>query len=219
MLVRRSHRITAAVAAGCCLAGGVAAGMVGGAAAQAAPPDTTSVSRVAATEVETRDGRVSMSSPFIAGVPHVPAGVGLAVGSGGDARYLGPEGSIFNGPADEVDARVDAWWAEQLAAGVSPEKADTQLARQIAESSARTESGEGLPSMSSPFIPGVPHVPSDVMLAVSPGGDARYLGPEGSIFNGPADEVDARVDAWWAEQMAAGVTPEEADRMLADLGQ
>ena len=75
---------------------------------------------------------------------------------------------------------------------------------------------EGLASMYSPYIPGVPHVPADVILALSPKGGAFYFGPVGSLFNGPADEVDIRVDAWWAEQMAAGVTPKQADEMLAN---
>lgn len=77
---------------------------------------------------------------------------------------------------------------------------------------------EGLASMSSPYIPGVPHVPSDVLLMLGPDGsadDARFVGPEGSLFNGPADEVEARVDVWWAEKMAAGLTPEQADALLA----
>ncbi|GAA1517654.1 hypothetical protein GCM10009788_22240 [Nocardioides humi] len=74
-------------------------------------------------------------------------------------------------------------------------------------------------SMSSPYIPGVPHVPSDVLLVMGEGGSldgSRFVGPEGSLFNGPVDEVEDRVDAWWAEQMAAGLTPEEADALLAD---
>lgn len=76
----------------------------------------------------------------------------------------------------------------------------------------------GVARMSSPYIPGVPHVPADVALVLGPGGSAdgaRFVGPEGSLFNGPVAEVEARVDAWWAEQMAAGLTPEEADALLA----
>jgi hypothetical protein len=78
---------------------------------------------------------------------------------------------------------------------------------------------EGVASMSSPYIPGVPHVPSDVFLTIDPdGGEATFIGPKGSLFNGPADQVESRVDAWWAEQLAAGLTPEEADEKLAQLG-
>jgi hypothetical protein len=78
--------------------------------------------------------------------------------------------------------------------------------------------GKGIASMHSPYIPGVPHVPADVFLAIDPEGGATFVGPQGSLFNGPADQVEERVDAWWAEQMAAGLTPEEADEKLAHLG-
>lgn len=79
----------------------------------------------------------------------------------------------------------------------------------------------GLASTSSRYIPDVPHVPSSTLLVLGPGGSldgARYVSPRGSLFNGPVDAVQTRVDAWWAEQMAAGTTPEQADELLADLG-
>src|SRR6478736_3911043 len=82
----------------------------------------------------------------------------------------------------------------------------------------QAEPEAGVASMSSPFVPNVPHVPADVVLALGPGGTsegARFIGPAGSLFNGPVDEVERRVDAWWAEQMAAGTTPADADRLLA----
>lgn len=78
----------------------------------------------------------------------------------------------------------------------------------------------GLASMSSPYIPNVPHVPSTTLLALGPDGSldgARYVSPRGSLFNGRVDAVEARVEAWWAGQMAAGTTPEKADELLADL--
>lgn len=75
---------------------------------------------------------------------------------------------------------------------------------------------EGLASMSSPYIPGVWHVPSDVLLALDPEG-GHFIGPRGSMFNGPFDVVGDRVDAWWERQLAAGLTPEQADRKLARL--
>jgi hypothetical protein len=74
----------------------------------------------------------------------------------------------------------------------------------------------GLASMSSPYVPGVWHVPASVLLAIGPDGPS-YVGPEGSVFNGPTDEVDARVDAWWEARLAEGLTPVEADRLLARL--
>ena len=72
----------------------------------------------------------------------------------------------------------------------------------------------GLASTSSPYVPGVWHVPASVLLAIGPDGPT-YVGPEGSVFNGPTDEVDARVDAWWEARLAEGLTPVEADRLLA----
>lgn len=80
----------------------------------------------------------------------------------------------------------------------------------------RAEKGaHGTASMSSAFIAGVWHVPADVLLSVDSTGQTVYIGPAGSFFNGPTHEADQRVDEWWAKQMAAGVTPKAADRLLA----
>jgi hypothetical protein len=79
---------------------------------------------------------------------------------------------------------------------------------------------DGVASMSSPYVPNVPHVPSTTLLVLGPDGSldgARYVGPRGSVFNGPVGEVETRVDAWWAERMASGMTPEKADELLAGL--
>lgn len=130
MLSRSSHRITAALVAGCCLAGGIATAVSGGASAQtAAEHDATAEIREAVAQRTAGEGRASMSSPYIPGVPHVPAHVALTISPDGETRYIGPEGSIFNGPTARVDARVDAWWAAQMAAGVTPEEADEKLIR------------------------------------------------------------------------------------------
>jgi hypothetical protein len=110
-------------------------------------------------------------------------------------------------PTDD-SAEGDPWRDNLAAIGIGPADVEGLLA---------PRSGPGLASMSSPFEPGVPHVPADTILVIAEDGP-RWLGREGSFFNGPADEVAARVDAWWAEQMAAGVTPEEADRKLARMG-
>lgn len=126
-MTRRSHRFTAAIAA-TCLAGGVAAVVSGGASAQTPQPAPKSQTPPAVVDTDDPQGRASMSSPYIPGVPHVPADVLLALGPDGKASYVGPEGSMYNGPVDEVDARVDAWWAKQMAAGVAPETADEILA-------------------------------------------------------------------------------------------
>lgn len=83
--------------------------------------------------------------------------------------------------------------------------------------SAMRPDGPGLASVSAPYVPGVWHVPADVMLLLAPDGP-RYAGPRGSLFNGPVDRVERRVDAWWEERLAAGLTPEQADRQLARLG-
>jgi hypothetical protein len=135
MLSRSSHRITAALVAGCCLAGGIATAVSGASAHTAAndvtvqttSSDNTAQVRKALARRKQGDGLASMSSPYIPGVPHVPASVGLAISPGGVTHYIGPEGSIFNGPAAKVEARVDAWWEEQMAAGVTPEEADEKL--------------------------------------------------------------------------------------------
>lgn len=146
MFTHKSHKVAAALAASCCLAGGIALTVGGGAAAQAdqhggptLAPTTVSVQQQADVRADSPDaiaegewteqgeGTASMSSPFIPGVPHVPADVLLLIGPEGEAHYRGPDGSIFNGPADEVDAAVDAWWAEQMASGVTPEQADEKL--------------------------------------------------------------------------------------------
>jgi hypothetical protein len=85
---------------------------------------------------------------------------------------------------------------------------------------AEPEPEVGVASTSSPFVPNVPHVPADVILALGPDGTsdgARFIAPAGSMFNGPVDEVEQRVDGWWAEQMAAGTTPADADQLLASL--
>lgn len=136
MLSRSPHRITAALVASCCLAGGIATAVIGGASAQSAGSDVTvqTASRDVTAQIrktlpteKQEDGLASMSSQYIPGVPHVPADVALTIGPGGETRYIGPKGSIFNGPTAQVDARVDAWWAEQMAAGVTPEEADAKL--------------------------------------------------------------------------------------------
>ena len=78
----------------------------------------------------------------------------------------------------------------------------------------------GAASMSSPYIPDVPHVPADVTLVLGPDGSAdgaRFVGPGGSVFNGPVDQVGQRVHAWWAQQMAAGTTSGAADQLLTRL--
>lgn len=75
---------------------------------------------------------------------------------------------------------------------------------------------DGIASMWSPYIPDVWHVPSDVLLTIGPDGP-RFVGPQGSLFNGAPDVVERRVDAWWERRLAAGLTPEEADLALARL--
>lgn len=147
MFMHRSPRLAAALAASCCLAGGLAVALGSGAAAQSdhrdAAPVPPAVQMVTGVTPEEGDAQLatgtargassqkariaSMSSPFIAGVPHVPSTAALSIAPNGSAFYHGPGGSVFNGPADEVDAAVDAWWAEQMAAGVSPEQADEKL--------------------------------------------------------------------------------------------
>jgi hypothetical protein len=129
MSTRRSHHVIAAVAATCCLAGGVAAVVSSGASAQTPQPAKTSEGPVTVVAAEDRGGLATMSSPVIPGVPHVPSNVLLTISPDGRFAYVGPEGSMYNGPADEVAARVDAWWAEQMAAGVSPGQANKLLAK------------------------------------------------------------------------------------------
>lgn len=85
---------------------------------------------------------------------------------------------------------------------------------------ASAQAPEDGPSMSSPYVPNVPHVPSSTLLVLGPGGSlegAEYVSPRGSLFNGRVDEVATRVDSWWAEKMAEGVTPVKADALLAGL--
>lgn len=99
-------------------------------------------------------------------------------------------------------------------AGTTP--AEAQSSQPVADRPGR----DGLASMSSPYVPDVMHLPATVGLALGPGGDlkgARYLAPKGSVFDGPVKEVDARAQALWDEYVAAGATPEQADRMLAEL--
>ena len=129
MSIRRTHRFATALAASGCIVGVAASAMGAGASAEVAPQAPQHrASTSPRTEPAPAGGQVSMSSPFVAGKPHVPASVQLVIGPGGEAAYVGPGGSIFNGPAAEVDARVDEWWAAQMAAGVSPEDADELLA-------------------------------------------------------------------------------------------
>lgn len=104
--------------------------------------------------------------------------------------------------------------------GASAATAGLALGLTLASGTAATarvpDHDRGLASMSSPYVPGVWHVPSDVLLMLGPDGPV-FAGPRGSLFNGPADRVGERVDAWWERQLAAGLTPEQADRKLARL--
>ncbi|WP_210651158.1 hypothetical protein [Nocardioides sp. SYSU D00065] len=128
-----------ALVAGCFVAGGAVAVVTGSSSAQAAPGGEARAasSAEAAPAAEARTparpaasaGAASMHSPYVPDVPHVPADVSLAITPDGEARYFGRPGSIFNGPAAEVDATVTEWWADQMAQGVSPERADELLAR------------------------------------------------------------------------------------------
>ena len=129
-----------ALVAGCLVAGGAAVVVTGSSSAQAASGGearAASAAEVApAAEARTPARRAgsagnsaSMYSPYIPDVPHVPADVSLAITPDGEARYIGRPGSIFNGPAAEVDATVKEWWADQVAQGVSPQRADELLAR------------------------------------------------------------------------------------------
>lgn len=128
------------------------------------------------------------------------------VGSGAAATTADSEGTTEHPPSHAGGHRTS--WADNLAAlGLTSKDVDRLLS---------TAPGEGVASMAAPYIPGVPHVPAGTLLALSPDGP-RYVGREGSLFNGPADQVEQRVERWWAAQLAAGVSPEEADRRLADL--
>ncbi|WP_205470866.1 hypothetical protein [Nocardioides sp. SYSU D00038] len=133
--MRTTHRIATGIAATCLVAGSVAVVATGGASALVAEDGPAPQPRLAAAEApadapadEAPEGIASASAPYIPGVWHVPADVLLTVGPG-ESRYVGPQGSLFNGPVDAVNRRVDAWWAEQLAAGLTPEEADRKLAR------------------------------------------------------------------------------------------
>jgi hypothetical protein len=139
-------------------------------------------------------------------------GIAVTAGGGASAEVTRPDATSTVRGADAATREVDD--APPAAAPASPS------GRPGDETGPRrtSRSGPGAASMSSPYVPGVAHVPADVLLVLGPGGSedgARYVGPEGSLFNGPVDEVGARIDAWWAEQMAAGVTPEKADELLA----
>jgi hypothetical protein len=129
MITNRSHRIAAGLVASC-LAGGLGAvALNGSAAARTGGPAVTIRNAVVHAEVPgsptsgagTSDagapapgipeGVASTSSPYIAGVPHVPADVLLVMGPDGSdegARFVGPDGSLFNGPVDEVEALLAA---------------------------------------------------------------------------------------------------------------
>lgn len=120
--------------------------------------------------------------------------VGLAAGALALAPGGGAAAVLADAPAVSAPPAVHA-------ATAAPEAADPD---------------PGLASMSSPYVPGVWHVPASVLLAIGPDGPS-YVGPEGSVFNGPTDEVDARVGAWWEARLAEGLTPVEADRLLARL--
>jgi hypothetical protein len=142
MRVRRSNRVVGSVVASSVVAAGVLAGAVGASAMAAeresSTPASARIGEVEKVEPEVRKGDIDMaargaglastSSPFIPGVWHVPSNVLLGVDATGEAVYLAPEGSIFDGPFDEVNDRVDAWWADQLASGLTTETADKLLA-------------------------------------------------------------------------------------------
>lgn len=219
MFTRRSVRIVLALGASCCLAGGVASVVGGSASAADARPKASITQSDRSGADSPHETSASKWSPFIANNPHVPASVGLAVGPGGEVRYLAKPGSMFDGTAPQVERRVDAWWDNAMAHGISPKDADEMLKRGFEVNRQDASSEPGLASIRSPFIPGVAHIPAGVALTVSPDGQARYMGPGGSMFDGTADQVEAHLKAWWADQMAAGITPDEADQMLIELAQ
>lgn len=169
-------------------AAGIAVGAIGGLGAGVLGTGAAQASHAEIDRSGNGGGLASMSSPFIPGVEHVAADVLLHLDPDG-----GPEGASYEGPAGSK-------WNGPA------DRVETD--------------GDGLAAMSSPYLPGVMHLPAAVGLALGPGGSlegARYLAREGSIFDGPVAEVDARAQAFWDEQVAAGATPEQADRRLAGL--
>ena len=139
------------------------------------------------------------------------AGAAVCAIGGLGAAALGTGAAQASGESTQITGSTES---TTRSAGTTP--AEAQSSHPVADRPGR----DGLASMSSPYVPDVMHLPATVGLALGPGGDlkgARYLAPKGSVFDGPVTEVDARAQALWDEYVAAGATPEQADRMLAEL--